>query len=218
LSSGPSLVDGARRGVLLVVSSPSGAGKTSLTRRLIETETGIELSISVTTRARRSTERDRHDYRFISVGEFAAMRDGGELLEWAEVFGNFYGTPRAPVEAALEAGRDVLFDIDWQGARQIRESAPADLASVFILPPSAGELRHRLETRAEDTADVIARRLKGAIAEIVHWDEYDYVIVNDAFEVAFDELRAILVAERLRTGRRSVMAAGVEGLRRDLTG
>jgi guanylate kinase len=106
------------------------------------------------------------------------MRDGGELLEWAEVFGNFYGTPRAPVEAALAAGRDVLFDIDWQGARQIRESAPADLASVFILPPSAGELRHRLETRAEDTADVIARRLKGAIAEIVHWDEYDYVIVT----------------------------------------
>jgi guanylate kinase len=211
-------VDGARRGVLLVVSSPSGAGKTSLTRRLIETETGIELSISVTTRAPRPTERDRHDYRFISLDRFAAMRDGGELLEWAEVFGNFYGTPRAPVEAALAAGRDVLFDIDWQGALQIRDSARADLASVFILPPSARELRHRLETRAEDTADVIARRLKGAIAEIVHWDEYDYVIVNDAFEVAFDQLRAILVAERLRTGRRSVMAAGVEGLRRDLTG
>ncbi len=207
-----------RRGVMLVVSSPSGAGKTTLTRRLIETESGVDLSISVTTRERRPDERDRHDYHFISVDEFSRMRDGGELLEWADVFGNFYGTPRVPVLAALESGREVLFDIDWQGTRQIRENAPADVASVFVLPPSASELMSRLVKRGQDPFDVIKRRLSGAIAEIEHWGEYDYVIVNDDLDAAFDQLRAVLVAERLRASRRVAAAAHVERLRHDLLG
>ena len=205
-----------RRGLMLVVSSPSGAGKTTLTRRLVEEEREIDLSISVTTRKRRPAERDRHDYHFISVEEFSHKRDSGELLEWADVFGNFYGTPRVPVLAALEAGRDVLFDIDWQGTRQIRENAPADVASVFILPPSASELMSRLAKRGQDTLEVIKQRLSGAIAEIEHWSEYDYVIINDDLESAYSQLRAILVGERLRAPRRIAIDEHVRRLRDDL--
>jgi guanylate kinase len=218
LSEPENAATGGRRGVMLVVSSPSGAGKTTLTRRLIASDPDIELSVSVTTRARRRNERDRKDYHFISVEEFERMRAAGELLESADVFGNLYGTPRPPVLAALEAGRDVLFDIDWQGTRQIRKAAPGDVASVFILPPSAGELMSRLVRRAQDTIEVIRRRLSGAVGEVEHWDEYDYVIVNDDLDAAFDQLRAVLVAERLRVARRRALEAHVAGLREDLLG
>lgn len=186
---------------MLVVSSPSGAGKTSLTRRLIDAEDNIELSISVTTRSPRPHERDGTDYRFISVETFHNMRDTGELLEWAEVFDNFYGTPREPIVRALEAGRDVLFDIDWQGASQLRASMKDDMVSVFILPPSGRELERRLFERRQDDREVIERRLAGAAHEIEHWSEYDFVIVNDDFDRAFESLRCILCAERARTSR-----------------
>ena len=216
MSDSSTQVSVQRRGLMLVVSSPSGAGKTTLTRRLVEDEQEIDLSISVTTRKRRPAERDRHDYHFISVEEFSRKRDAGELLEWADVFGNFYGTPRVPVLAALESGRDVLFDIDWQGTRQIRENASADVASVFVLPPSASELMSRLAKRGQDTFEVIKRRLSGAIAEIEHWNEYDYVIINDDLETAYGQLRAILIGERLRASRRIAIDEHVQQLRTDL--
>ncbi len=193
----------ARRGVVLILSSPSGAGKTTLTRMMLQDrDLDLTLSISVTTRARRSSEVDGIHYRFIGEKQFIALRDAGELLEWAEVHGNYYGTPRAPVEAILAQGRDCLFDIDYQGTRQVREKMNADTVSVFILPPSMKELRARLERRAEDSRDVIEKRLENARREIARWKEYDYVIVNDDLQRSFDDLTAILRAERQRRPRR----------------
>lgn len=192
-----------RRGVVLILSSPSGAGKTTLTRMLLQDrELDLTLSISVTTRTRRSSEVDGIHYRFINERQFIAMRDAGELLEWAEVHGNFYGTPRAPVEAVLAQGRDCLFDIDYQGTQQVREKMGADTVTVFILPPSMKELRARLERRAEDSAEVIERRLQNARREIARWKDYDYVIVNEDLQRSFDDLIAILRAERQRRPRR----------------
>jgi len=190
--------DIARRGIMLVVSSPSGAGKTTLTRNLLEQEENVSLSISVTTRERRSSEIEGSHYHFISRRRFESMRDSDELLEWAEVHGNYYGTPREPVEKALSAGRDMLFDIDWQGTQQLYAKMRADVVSVFVLPPSAEELKHRLERRAEDSGDVILRRLRNAAQEIPHWNEYDYVLVNRDLDKSFARLRAILTAERLK--------------------
>lgn len=187
-----------RRGIMLVLSSPSGAGKTTLTRNLLEREEKVTLSISVTTRPRRASEIEGAHYYFRSQRHFEAMRDGDELLEWAEVHGNFYGTPREPVESALAQGRDVLFDIDWQGTRQLLDKMRADVVTVFVLPPSAAELKARLERRAEDSAAVIAQRLKSAAEEIAHWREYDYVLVNRDLNESFARLRSILNAERLR--------------------
>jgi guanylate kinase len=188
----------ARRGIMLVVSSPSGAGKTTLTRNLLEMEEGVMLSISVTTRVRRPSEIEGVHYHFITERRFMAMRDAGELLESAEVHGHHYGTPRQPVIDALAAGRDVLFDIDWQGTLQLYESMRSDVVSVFVLPPSAAELKARLERRAEDSEAIIARRLRNAAEEIPHWREYDYVLVNRDLDKSFARLRSILTAERLK--------------------
>ena len=189
-----------RRGIMLVLSSPSGAGKTTLARRLLAAEAGIEMSVSVTTRKPRPGEEEGKDYYFVSESEFRRMRDAGELLEWARVFDNFYGTPRSPVERTLAAGRDVLFDIDWQGAQQLNEKVAQDLVRVFVLPPSGEVLEQRLKSRQEDP-DTVARRMADAAAEISHWAEYDYVIINADLEVSVAGLRAILAAERLRRER-----------------
>lgn len=192
-----------RRGIVLILSSPSGAGKTTLTRMLLQDrDLDLTLSISVTTRPRRSSEVDGIHYRFIGRRQFEAMRDAGELLEWAEVHGNFYGTPRAPVEEILAEGRDALFDIDYQGTQQVREKMGADAVTVFILPPSMKELRARLERRAEDSSEVIEKRLENARKEITRWTQYDYVLVNDDLQRSFDDLLAILRAERQRRPRR----------------
>ncbi|MGN6096429.1 MAG: guanylate kinase [Bosea sp. (in: a-proteobacteria)] len=190
----------ARRGLMLILSSPSGAGKTTLTRNL-KSENNLDLSISVTTRTRRPSEIDGVHYRFIDRGTFDAMRQHNDLLEWAEVHGNGYGTPRKEVEASLAAGRDVLFDIDWQGTQQIVKKARADVVTIFILPPSMAELRSRLVRRAEDAPDVIAKRLANARDEIARWSQYDYVIVNDDLDAAYDAIKAILTAERLKRSR-----------------
>jgi len=206
----------ARKGLMLVLSSPSGAGKTSLSRRLIEEDAGIAPSISVTTRPRRANETDGVDYIFMGREEFIASREAGDLLEWAEVFGNLYGTPKAPVEQALNAGSDVLFDIDWQGGQQLRAAAPDDVVCIFILPPSAAALRQRLQTRALDSPDVIAQRLAGAAREIDAWRDYAYVIVNEDFEESLANLRAILRAERLRRSRRRDLEALVARIQGDL--
>ena len=206
----------ARRGILFVVSSPSGAGKTTLTRTLIEQEANVSLSVSVTTRARRPSEIDGVHYRFISMRQFEGMRTADELLEWAEVHGNFYGTPREPVEQALAAGRDVLFDIDWQGTQQICQKMRSDVVSVFVLPPSATELKTRLERRAEDSGEIIARRLRNAAEEIPHWTEYDYVLINCDLDESFTQLRAILTAERLKRILRSDLETRVAKLLSDL--
>jgi guanylate kinase len=192
-----------RRGIVLILSSPSGAGKTTLTRMLLQSrELDLTLSISVTTRARRSSEVDGIHYSFISQKRFETMRDNGELLEWAEVHGNFYGTPRAPVEEILSEGRDALFDIDYQGTQQVREKMGPDTVTVFILPPSMKELRARLERRAEDSRETIERRLDNARNEIQRWKQYDYVLVNDDLQRTFDDLLAILRSERQRRPRR----------------
>ena len=201
-----------RRGLMLVLSSPSGAGKSTLARNLLAIDDALILSISVTTRPRRTSEVDGVHYHFIDAERFARMREGGELLEWAEVHGNFYATPRAPVEAALAAGSDVLFDIDWQGTRQLAEAMPADIVRVFILPPSMVELRARLERRAEDAEAVIDKRLANARDEIRHWNEYEYVIVNDDLQRSLGLVRAILTAERQRRERQPELAALVAGL------
>jgi guanylate kinase len=197
----------SRRGLLLILSSPSGAGKSTLTRNLTREDPEIRLSVSVTTRPRRQSEIDGVHYRFIDQDDFAAMREHGDLLECAEVHGNFYGTPRKPVEQALATGQDMMFDIDWQGTKQIVEKMRPDVASVFILPPSMSELKTRLERRAEDTPEVIARRLDNAREEIAQWGGYDYVLVNDDLQRTYEELRAILAAERLRRERQ----VGLEG-------
>jgi guanylate kinase len=191
----------ARRGLMLVLSSPSGAGKTTLSRLLLRSDRKIELSISVTTRPKRRGEINGRDYYFIDRTRFDEMVAGGELLEWAEVFGHRYGTPRQSVIKALQAGRDVLFDIDWQGTQQLREQARTDLVSVFILPPTAKELERRLKRRAQDSRSVIGSRMAKAAGEMSHWPEYDYVIVNRDRRQAFTELRAILAAERLKRER-----------------
>lgn len=206
----------ARRGLMLVLSSPSGAGKTTLSRMLLTTERNIELSISVTTRPRRRGEVNGRHYHFIDRKRFDQMVKNGDLLEYAEVFGNGYGTPRGPVEKALKAGRDVLFDIDWQGTQQVRERARDDLVSVFILPPSSGELARRLHTRALDDKKVIRARMAKAGDEMSHWAEYDYVVVNRDLDRAFAEVRAILAAERLKRERQTGLSAFVRRLQSEL--
>jgi guanylate kinase len=205
-----------RRGVMLVLSSPSGAGKTTLSRRLLASDPGITLSISVTTRPPRANEVDGRDYHFIDAKRFDAMRRGGELLEWARVFDNDYGTPRGPVEEAIGTGRDVLFDIDWQGTQQLREKARSDLVSVFVLPPSADELERRLRQRAQDSEAVISGRMAKAADELSHWAEYDYVIVNRDLDRAFAELQAILAAERARRERQTGLSGFVRGLQAEM--
>jgi guanylate kinase len=206
----------ARRGLMLVLSSPSGAGKTTLSRMLLKADRGVELSVSVTTRLKRRGEINRRDYHFIDRARFDAMVKSGDLLEWAEVFNHCYGTPRRPVEKALRAGRDVLFDIDWQGTQQLREKARDDLVSVFILPPSATELERRLKRRAQDSKDVIKSRMAKAAGEMSHWPEYDYVVVNRDIDEAFDEVRAILGAERRKRERQVGLTEFVRGLQAKL--
>ena len=192
----------ARRGLMLILSSPSGAGKTTLTRMLLQKkELDLTLSVSVTTRARRTSEVNGIHYNFIDKRQFESLRERSDLLEWAEVHGNFYGTPRAPVDKVLARGRDVLFDIDYQGTAQVRKAAPQDVVTIFILPPSMQELRARLERRAEDSKDVIDTRLAASRNEISRWSAYDYVIVNDDLERSFDDVVAILRAERLKRER-----------------
>ncbi len=206
----------ASRGLVLILSSPSGAGKTTLTRRLAEDPScGLGLSISVTTRPRRPSEIDGVHYHFIGKDTFTTMRETGALIESAQVHGNFYGTPRAPVEASLAGGRDMIFDIDWQGTRQIVAKMREDVVTVFILPPSMTELKARLEKRAEDAGDVIARRLDNARGEIERWVDYDYVLVNSDFNATLGELMVILKAERLRRTRRTGLSAFVAGLLAD---
>ena len=190
----------SRRGLMLVLSSPSGAGKTTLARHLLEGE-GIEMSVSCTTRPQRNGEVEGKDYHFIDRETFARMRDHSEFLEWAVVFDHHYGTPRAPVEAALAQGRDVLFDVDWQGAASLRANAPGDVVTVFILPPSASELEQRLHVRAQDPADVVKRRMLGAGNEIQHWTDYDYVVLNHDVNQSAKTIHAILDAERVRRTR-----------------
>ncbi len=203
---------GGRRGLMLVISSPSGAGKTSLSRRLVADHAELSLSVSCTTRAPRPGERDGREYRFLDRPAFDALVAGAEFLEWAQVHDARYGTPRAPVMAALEAGRDVLFDIDWQGARAVASAAPGDVVRLFILPPSMAEMRRRLYARAQDSDAVIERRLSRARGEIEKWAEYDYVLVNDDFDQAYADLAHIYHAERLRRRRNGWVAGFVAGL------
>ena len=205
-----------RRGLLLVMSSPSGAGKTTLARRLIELDSSIALSISVTTRPPRPGEVDGSDYNFVDAATFAGMKDRGELLEWARVFDYAYGTPRAPIEAAVADGRDVLFDIDWQGAQQLSEKMKHDVVRVFVLPPSHDVLEERLRARAQDAEDVVKRRMADAAAEISHWPEYDYVIVNANIEISLQGLQSILSAERLRRDRLDGLTAFVRDMQKAL--
>ncbi len=206
----------ARRGLMLVLSSPSGAGKTTLSRMLLKADRGVTLSVSVTTRSKRRGERDGRDYHFIDRARFKAMVKKSELLEWAEVFGHWYGTPRRPVLNALKAGRDVLFDIDWQGTQQLSEKARDDLVSVFILPPTVNELERRLKRRAQDSKAVIGARMAKAAGEMSHWPEYDYVIVNRDLAEAFAEIQAILAAERLKRERQVGLSEFVRSLRAKL--
>jgi guanylate kinase len=205
-----------RRGLLLILSSPSGAGKTTLTRRLMAWDSTISFSVSATTRPPRPGEEDGREYYFRSREVFETMVKTGDMLEHAEVFGNLYGSPRAPVEAAMEAGRDTVFDIDWQGGQQIRNSALGrDVVSVFVLPPSIAELDSRLRGRGQDSAEVIAGRMAKSRDEISHWAEYDYVIINTDLDAAFNELVIILQAERMRRDRQPELAEFVRGLNRE---
>ena len=206
----------ARRGLMLVLSSPSGAGKTTLSRKLLASDPDVQLSVSVTTRKQRPGEIDGRDYHFLDPPRFDAMVENGELLEWAHVFGHRYGTPRAPVEAALARGRDVLFDIDWQGTQQLREKADRDLVSVFVLPPSIPDLERRLQTRAQDSDEVIHTRMAKAADEMSHWAEYDYVVINNDIDHAFAEVRSILAAERLKRERQTGLSDFVRRLQAEL--
>jgi guanylate kinase len=205
-----------RRGLLLVLSSPSGAGKTTLARRLITADQDISMSVSVTTRKPRPGEVEGQDYYFVDKPTFQRMADNNELLEWARVFDNYYGTPRAPVEAAIGQGCDMLFDIDWQGAQQLSEKMKHDVVRVFILPPSAGLLEERLRRRAQDAEDIVQQRMDQAAAEISHWPEYDYVIVNTDVAVSMEGLTAILSAERLRRERLNGLTAFVRDMQNQL--
>ena len=205
-----------RRGLLIILSSHSGAGKSTLARRLMSWDPSLKFSVSATTRAPRTGEEDGREYFFKTRAEFQEMVDNGEMLEHAEVFGNFYGTPKAPVETAMNAGRDTLFDIDWQGGQQIRNSALGkDVVSIFILPPSIAELETRLQTRAQDSAEVIAGRMAKSQAEISHWAEYDYVLVNRDLDRAENDLRTILMAERMRRDRQPWLTDFVRGLNKE---
>ena len=202
-----------RRGLLLILSSPSGAGKSTLARRLMDWDPSLRFSVSATTRAPRAGEQDGREYYFRSREEFQAMVAAGEMLEHAEVFGNFYGSPKGPVEQAMREGRDTLFDIDWQGGQQIRNSALGrDVVSVFVLPPSIAELERRLRGRGQDSDEVIAGRMAKSQSEISHWAEYDYVLVNRDLDQAFDELVTILRAERMRRDRQPALSDFVRGL------
>jgi guanylate kinase len=206
----------ARRGLMFVLSSPSGAGKTTLSRMLLKADRNVELSVSVTTRPKRPGEVEGRDYYFIDLARFETMVKKNELLEWAEVFNYRYGTPRRPVEKALRGGRDVLFDIDWQGTQQLREKARDDLVSVFILPPTIKELHRRLQRRAQDSRAIIVSRMAKAADEMSHWPEYDYVIVNRDIDDAFSQVRAILAAERLKRERRIGLSSFVRALQAKL--
>jgi guanylate kinase len=201
-----------RRGLLLVLSSPSGAGKTTLAAGLIKSDPALKMSVSLTTRAPRQGEVDGKDYVFIDHAEFERRKQAGDLIEWAEVHGNFYATPKAPVVEALASGTDMLFDIDWQGARQLRAQIGADMVGVFILPPDGATLERRLKTRAQDSQAVVSRRLAAAASEIAHWRDYDYVIVNADLDASLAGLRAILAAERLKRARQT----GIERFVTDL--
>jgi guanylate kinase len=213
---GPDAPHIVRRGLLLVLSSPSGAGKTTLARRLLAADPGLRMSVSVTTRPPRPGEVDGRDYRFIDAAEFARLEAAGDLLEWAEVHGNSYATPKAAVLAALQAGEDMLFDIDWQGAKQLRDRMGADVVSVFVLPPSGRTLERRLRTRGQDSDEVMARRLAAAATEIGHWGDYDYVIVNADLDASSTSLAAILAAERLKRVRQPGLDAFVNGVLAEL--
>jgi guanylate kinase len=202
----------ARRGLMLVLSSPSGAGKTTIARKLLEQDLGIEISVSHSTRKMRKGERDGQDYHFVSHDTFTKMRDDGEFLEWAVVFDNYYGTTRKPVEEALAAGRDVLFDVDWQGAASLRDEARDDVVTVFILPPTAADLEQRLNVRAQDPPEIVRRRMLGASNEIQHWTEYDYVVVNYDIDRSVAAIRAVLTAERLRRTRLTGLKQFVQNL------
>jgi guanylate kinase len=203
----------ARRGLMVALSSPSGAGKSTLARKLIEDDANMALSVSATTRARRGNEIDGREYKFMTREEFETLADAGEFLEHALVFGNHYGTPRAPVEALLIQGRDVMFDVDWQGARALRAAAEQDVVGIFILPPSMVELERRLHARAEDAPDVIARRMARSADEISHWEEYDYVLVNTRIEETLAQIKQILAAERLKRTRQLWLKLHVERLK-----
>ena len=213
MSGASSPVEIQRRGLMLVLSSPSGAGKTTISRRLLSIEPNLVLSISATTRAKRPSEVDGVDYHFVDHAKFDRMVQERAFLEYAKVFDHQYGTPRAPVEESLRAGRDVLFDIDWQGTQQLAQAMREDLISVFILPPSTAALEQRLKTRAQDSADVVAKRMAKAADEMSHWAEYDYIIVNDDLEISIQRVRAILLAERLKRKRQVGLAEFVKGLR-----
>jgi guanylate kinase len=202
-----------RRGLMLVLSSPSGAGKTTLSRQLLDNDKQIQLSVSCTTRQKRPGERDGVDYRFVDTATFRGMIERKQFLEYAEVFGNYYGTPKAPVDEALAGGRDVLFDIDWQGTQQLRDKGRADLVTVFILPPSTRDLEKRLLTRAQDPKEIVAQRMAKAADEMSHWAEYDYVVVNSDIGTSLTNLKAILTAERLKRERQVGMSVFVKGLR-----
>lgn len=205
-----------RRGLLLILSSPSGAGKSTLARRLMDWDPSLRFSVSATTRAPRPGEADGREYYFKTRDAFESMVAAGEMLEHAEVFGNFYGSPKGPVEAAMTEGRDTLFDIDWQGGQQIRNSSLGrDVVSVFVLPPSIAELERRLRGRAQDSDEVIAGRMAKSQSEISHWAEYDYVIVNNDIDIAFNDLLTILQAERMRRDRQPGMAEFVRGLNKE---
>ena len=206
----------ARRGLMLVLSSPSGAGKTTLSRKLLQSDPMVDLSISVTTRKQRPGEIAGEHYHFVDDAGFDRMVQDAGLLEWAQVFGNRYGTPRAAVEAALARGRDVLFDIDWQGTQQLREKARGDLVSVFVLPPSIPELERRLHSRAQDSEAVIQARMAKVIDELSHWAEYDYVVINNDIDRAFADVQAILAAERLKRERQTGLSTFVRGLQSKL--
>lgn len=201
---------------MLVLSSPSGAGKTTLSRKLLNEDKGVTLSVSVTTRKIRPGEKDGRDYYFVDRKRFDAMVDNKELLEWAEVFDNYYGTPTKPVMDALAAGRDVLFDVDWQGTQQLRDKARGDLVSIFVLPPSIQELERRLHNRAQDDYETIHRRMAKAADEMSHWQEYDYVVINHNLDQAFADVAAILAAERVRRDRQIGLSDFVRGLQAKL--